>query len=452
MNFRHMLTAALLFSLSLLNASGNAAVSPDEAVRLKNSLTPFGAEKKGNEEGTIPPWDGGYTTVWPAYRSGRMRPDPFEAEKPLLTITAENMDRYTDHLSDGVKALLKRFNTYRLDVYPTHRTAAAPQWVYDNIFRNATRASTLNDGLTVEGAYGGIPFPIPKSGREAMWNHLLAWKGEAAVEDACTYLVSGRRPVLTVQRRADFQYPFYYRDGSIKSFQGNYALERYAGIRPPNIAGESYLVIEPLDQFNEPTKTWAYLVGQRRVRLAPTLAYDTSEPTTSGTSFLDEGWLFKGAMDRYDWRLLGKQEMFVPYNNDGFFQKRVAQALGPRHLNPDHVRWELHRVWVVEAQLAAGKHNVMAKRRLYLDEDTWLALLYDGWDAKGRLWHVAHALPLLVPELPAVVTFPDTIYDLVGGRYVSRYLLNESTLHYQVVPRRPEDYFSPAALAGEGVR
>ena len=452
MKLQQILVALTIFCLTLGTASGKAAVSAEEAARLQSELTPFGAEKAGNKEGSIPAWDGGYATLWPGYQSGAPRPDPFAGEKPLFAISAGNREKYESKLSDGVKALLDRFPSFRLDVYPTHRTAAAPQWVYDNTLANATRATAANDGLTVEGAYSGIPFPIPQSGREAMWNHLLAWKGESVTEDAGIYLASGRTPVLTAQRRADFQYPYYYREGSLEGFAGNYALARYFGLKPPSNAGESYLAFEPIDQSREPTKVWAYSVGQRRVRPAPTIAYDTPDSTTSGVSFIDEVWLFKGGLDRYDWRLLGKEEMFVPYNNNGFFRKKIGEVLGADHLNPDHLRWELHRVWVVEARLAAGKRHPVARRRLYLDEDTWLALLYDGWDVTGRLWHVAHALPLIVPELPAVVTFPSAAYDLVEGRYAALYLLNDSRIHYQAVPRRPDDYFSPAALAGEGVR
>lgn len=441
-----------VFWLSSIASSAQAALSVQEAARLKAELTPMGAEKAGNKEGTIPAWEGGYTRVWPGYRSGDPRPDPFAEEKPLFSITNANMDRYADKLSDGVKALLRQFSSYRLDIYPTHRTAAAPQWVYDNTFKNATRAQSRNDGLTVANAYGGIPFPIPKSGREAMWNHLLAWKGESATEDAAIYLASGAKPALTAQRRGDFQYPYYYRDGSPETFRGIYAYARYLGVSPPSNAGVGYLVHEPIDQSKSPTRIWSYLVGQRRVRPAPTVAYDTADSTTSGVSLIDEVWMFKGGLDRYDWRLLEKREMLVPYNNNRFFRKSIAQVMGARHLNPDQVRWELHRVWVVEARLAAGKRHPVVKRRLYLDEDSWLALLYDGWDRRDRLWHTAHALPLVVPELPGVVSFPDVIHDLPAGRYAARYLLNESSTHYRVVPRRPEGFFSPAALAGEGVR
>jgi len=451
MTCKHVSQLFITLALALTTATGHAVVSAQEAARLKSELTPFGAEKAGNQAGTIPAWNGGYTRVWPGYRSGEPRPDPFSGQKPLFRVTAANMDQYADKLSDGVKELLRRFSSYRLDVYPTHRTAAAPQWVYDNTFRNATRADTRDDGLAVQGAYGGIPFPIPKTGREAMWNHLLAWKGEATTDDAGIYLVSGAKPVLAVQRRADFQYPYYYRNGNLESFRGIYALERYLGIKPPSLAGQIYLIHEPIDKARRETRSWVYLVGQRRVRPAA-VAYDTPEGPTSGASFIDEGWLFRGAMDRYDWRLLGKQEMFVPYNNNGFFREKVAQVLGGSHLNPDHVRWELHRVWVVEASLARDKRHPVARRRLYLDEDSWLALLYDGWDGKGRLWHTAHALPLILPELPGIISFPDAIYDLLAGRYAGRYLFNEGAIHVKVVPPIPEDHFSPAALVGEGVR
>lgn len=452
MDVKLCLAAIALWTLAACGQSAQAAATPEEAARLKADLTPFGAERAGNREGTIPAWEGGYTTVWPGYQSGQPRPDAFAEEKPLFQITAANMEQQADKLSDGIKALLQRDPTYRLDVYPTHRTAAAPQWVYDNTSKNATRAQTRKGGLRVADAFGGIPFPIPKSGREAMWNHLLAWKGEAATEDGGIYLAGGESPALTAQRRADFQFPYYYRKGSADTFQGFYVLARYEGIRPPSSVGVAYVAREPIDQASQASQVWYYQVGQRRVRPAPTLAYDTPDSSTSGVSRIDEVWLFKGALDRYEWRLLGKQEMFVPYNNNGFHRQRVAQVLGSRHLNPDHVRWELHRVWVVEGRLAPGKRNVVARRRLYLDEDTWLALLYDGWDGQGRLWHVAHALPLLVPELPAVVTFPDVVYDLVNGRYVARYLLNESRLHYRVQAPRSEHYFSPAALVSEGVR
>ena len=451
MTFQRAVIAILL--LAIANTFADAAVTPEEAARLKSELTPLGAEKAGNKEGTIPVWDGGYTTVSPDYRPGQPRPDPFEAERPRLTITAQNMQQYADQLSDGVKALLQRFPSYRLDVYPTHRTAAAPQWLYDNTFKNATRAKLAPNATTgsqVEGVYGGIPFPIPKEGMEAIWNHLLAWQGEAYIYNSGSYVVPANgKPVLATAAIFETQYPYYYRDGGLDSFGGNYWTSKITTTGPPFRAGEKTLAIYPVGKS---LQAWQYLVGQRRVRRAPNLEYDTPSILTSGFSFSDETRLFIGNLDRYDWKLVGKKEMFVPYNTQRFHTKKVNQVLEPPHLNPDSLRWELHRVWVVEATLAQGKRHVIPKRRFYLDEDTWQALLSDGWDAKGQLWHVGHVMPVLVPELPGVIALPYVIYDLLKDGYAASSLFNEQRRPYQVVVRWPENYFSPAALSAEGIR
>lgn len=452
MNFKSATSAAVILSLIAASPFALAAVTETEAARLQSELTPLGAERAGNKEGTIPAWDGGYTKVWPGYQSGQPRPDPFANEKPLFQITAKNMDQYADKLSDGLKTMLQRYPTYRLDVYPTHRTVAAPQWVYDNTFKNATRARITYNGLSVEGAYGGIPFPVPKDAYEVMTNHLHAWKGESVKYYSGTYVVVGGKPVLATAGIINYQYPFYYRDGTPDRFNGYYSLARMATTGPPLKAGEASVVQEPVNKLDPGRQAWQYLVGQRRIRRAPTIAYDNPSFLTSGLSFYDEGNLFNGAMDRYEWKLLGKKEMFIPYNTQQFHTKKVDQVLGPDHLNPDYVRWELHRVWVVEATLAPGKRHALPKRRFYLDEDTWLAVLADSWDAKGQLWHTASTFPFIVPELPAVTVVPFVIYDFLKGAYSISSLLNGGQLYYQVVSRRAENDFSPATLAAEGIR
>ena len=446
------LAAIALVALTSVSLLAGAAVAPEQATRLRSELTPLGAERAGNADGTIPAWHGGTTGAWPGYVSGRRRSDPFADEKPRLQITASNMAPYADKLSEGTQALLRRFPTYRLDVYPTHRTASAPQWVYDNTYRNATRATTAHGGISVAGAYGGIPFPIPQNGHEAIWNHLLSWKGEAFRYDYSTYISMGEKPALSFMGTLETQYPYYYRNSSLDRFSGIHFLARVLTSEPPLRAGEQTVAHEPVDHFNDNRKAWQYLVGQRRARRAPELNYDFPSFTTSGLSFVDETYLFNGPQDRYVWKLIGKREMFVPYNNNGFVNQKLEQVLGPHHLNPDHVRWELHRVWVVEATLAPGKRHAMPTRRFYLDEDTWQALLADGWDANGQLWHTGYTLPVIIPEHPGVITAPFVIYDLVKRGYAASSLFNERPRQYQAVPRRAEDYFSAAALAGEGVR
>src|SRR5579871_5461424 len=119
-----------------------AAVTAEEAAMLRTSLTPFGAERAANKEGSIPAWEGGYTKVPEGYKSGQPRPDPFAGEKPLFSIDGKNVEQHAGKLAEGVTLMLKKYPSFRADVYPTHRTAAAPQWVYDNTLRNATRAVT----------------------------------------------------------------------------------------------------------------------------------------------------------------------------------------------------------------------------------------------------------------------------------------------------------------------
>ena len=52
-------TLVLLSSLALLAANG--AAPQDGAERLGKDLTPVGAIKAGNKDGSIPAWDGGLT-------------------------------------------------------------------------------------------------------------------------------------------------------------------------------------------------------------------------------------------------------------------------------------------------------------------------------------------------------------------------------------------------------
>lgn len=150
---RSVIARAAVCAMLGIQPLAHAAVTAEEAALLKTTLTPFGAERAANKDGSIPAWTGGYTTAQPNYKSGDGRTDLFPGEKPKFAITAKNIDQHADRLSEGIKALLKKYpDTFRLDVYQTHRTAAAPQWVYDNTFANATRA-TVADKVTCPGNF-----------------------------------------------------------------------------------------------------------------------------------------------------------------------------------------------------------------------------------------------------------------------------------------------------------
>lgn len=451
-NRRSTLWAALAI-LGVSAASAAAAVTAEEAAQLKGKLTPFGAERAGNQEGTIPEWDGGYKAA-PGYKAGAKRADPFASEKPLYTITAQNVSQYASKLSEGQVAMFKKYPNYRMEVYPSHRTSMAPQWVYDNTLANATRAKATRNGFAVEGAYGGVPFPIPKTGAEAMWNHHLRWQGDAYKWRFNTWITTADgKKVLVSDSVADNQMPYYYKEGSLETFKKEPYYLRLVTNGPPQKAGEALLLRDPMDPIAVGRQTWQYLTGQRRVRKLPNAAYDTPSFITSGVSNFDEIYVFSGAMDRYDWKLAGKKEMLIPYNaNKIFAPAKDAEVMGERFLNPAHVRWELHRVWEVEATLAAGKRHVVPKRKIYLDEDTWLAVLADGWDAKGQLWKTFWYLPILAPDVPATMSGPFGHYNLQSGDWIANNIMNEKSDQITIPKRLPENHFTPDALAGEGVR
>jgi hypothetical protein len=445
----------LLVALALLATTGavQAAVSPEEAAKLKTTLTPLGAERAGNADGTIPAWDGGLTQAAPGYKSGDPRPDYFPDEKPLFSINAQNMDKYADKLTDGVKGLMKKYPNYRIDVYPTHRTAAAPQWVYDNTFKNATSAKLTGDGYTFEGAYGGIPFPITDNPHEMILNHKHAWtRGESSTSPSRCYTVTPNgKMTLVSDGIQEFQHPFYYEDGSLDSYKGYSTIGRYYQTAPASKAGESILLHDP-SVAGKRIGIWQYLVGQRRVRRAPSVSYDTPDSVTSGMGFFDEAFMLFGPWDHHDYKLVGKKEIYIPYNNNKANAAAPEDLYTPDFMNPDLVRWELHRVWVIEANLAPGKRHVVAKRQFYLDEDSWQIILMDGWDAQGDLWRMAYTLTELAPEVPALVAnMAWGVYNLQNGGYYLNAASNGTT-QFKVVERRRESFFSPEELANLGLR
>ena len=445
--------ATLAATLATAGFGAAAAVSADEAAKLKSTLTPVGAERAGNKDGSIPAWEGGMTKAPAGYKAGDPRPDPFAADKPVLTITAKNMDAHAARLTDGVKALLKKYPDFKLEVYPTRRSAAAPQYVYDNTFRNATKTKAVDGGHGVEGAFGGIPFPIPKDGYEVILNHRLSWTGTTVQAPVRVWVMTsdGKRAMASGGTQT-FRRPYYDADAAIDKFDGYYQLGKFVVSEPGSKAGEAILAHDGLTS-TQPRGLWQYLVGQRRVRKAPSVAYDTPDSVTSGIGLFDEAFMLFGPLDKHELKLVGKREVYIPYNNNRAASSKVADLVTPNTLNPALVRWELHRVWEVEATLAAGKRHVVPKRRYYVDEDSWQIVLLDGWDAKGELWRTNYTLTLLAPDIPAVIgNMLWGGYDLQTGAYYLNMASNELPVQYKAVPALPRSFFSPEELANEGAR
>lgn len=441
------------FALLLAASTAQAAVSPEEAQKLKTTLTPMGAERAGNADGSIPAWDGGFTEAPADYKQGDPRPDFFAGEKPLYSISASNMDQYADHLAEGVKGLMNKHSDFRIDVYPTHRTAAAPQWFYDNTFKNATNAELTGDGYTFKGAYGGVPFPITENPNEMILNHLTAWtRGPSSTSPASCFTVTPDGKMSRVSSGTqDFLHPYLYEAGDLASYKGFHTLGRYVQSAPASKAGEAIL-LHDISKASKRRGLWQYLVGQRRVRRAPSVSYDTPDSVTSGMGFFDEAFMLFGPWDHHQYELVGKKEMYIPYNNNRANAAEPEELFTANFMNPDLVRWEKHRVWVIDAKLAPGKRHVVAKRRFYLDEDSWQIILVDGWDAQDELWRMVYTLTLLAPDVPALVgNTAWGVYNLQTGGYYLNASTN-GTKQFEVLPLRRESFFSPEELADLGLR
>lgn len=431
--------------------AAHAAVSADEAKALGTTLTSVGAEKGANKDGSIPAYSGGMTTAPAGFKSGDgIRPNPFAGEKPRFSVDAKNMGQYSANLTEGAKALMQKYPSFRIDVYPTHRSVAFPKYVTDNTVKNAVKAKTENDGRSISGAHAGFPFPIPKTGNEAMWNHLVRFNGPAYESKYRNLNVDANgHAALATEGNSVQEYPFWDPNKSEAETYWRLKLQYTA---PARRAGEALLIVDPLDIGTKDRRAWSYLPGQRRVKVAPDLAYDTPNPGTAGATTFDDTFIFNGAMDRYDFKLVGKKEMLVPYNAyQAVYQSKQDDLLKPNHLNPDLVRWELHRVWVVDATLKEGKRHVYSKRTFYLDEDSWAALASDEYDARGQLWRTGFAYMAPSYDVPAPYTDMFGHYDLVSRVYSVTGFIAETGGMRQAKPL-PEREWTADALAGSGIR
>ena len=449
---RHSLMALAVAALATGNAG--AAVSAEEARALTTTLTPVGAERAGNKEGTIPAWTGGLTTIPAAYQPGSgLRPDPYANEKPRLVITAKDMAAHADKLTAGAQELLKRYPTMRLDVYPTQRPVHFPKRIVDNTLKNATQARSIEGGLGLENALPGYPFPIAKSGAEAMWNHLMRYNGFAFSVKYDNWNVDAAGVAtlaLTAEGWQEFPLQNPKKTDVAQPRDGFWKLKLlYQG--PARRAGEALIGFDAVNPLAQPRRVWQYLPGQRRVKLAPDISYDTPNPGSAGVATYDDAFLFNGALDRFEWKLVGKKEMYVPYNNYRFATGKPADITKPNHANPDFVRWELHRVWVVEATLAPGKRHVYAKRTYYLDEDSWVALASDNFDARGALFTAGFDIMTFAYENQATLIDTYMIYNFAIGAYTVSGLSG----HYSGTrfgDPLPASQWAAEALAGAGVR
>lgn len=434
--------------------SAHAGAKPDQVDRLGKDLTPMGSVKAGNAAGTIPAWTGGVSKPIAGYKPGDHHPDPFADDKILFTITGSNYKDYLEHLTVGQIAMFKRYpKTFKMNVYPTHRSAAFPQRIYEKTKENGKTGTLVAGGEGVANVAEGFPFPFPENAYELMWNHKLKYKGTGGVRYNNQVTPTTGGDFTLVRLREEF-FGKYYQEGNTIADINNILLYFYQVVEAPaRLAGQVLLVHETMNQKETPRQAWVYNPGQRRVRRAPNVAYDNPGTASDGLRTNDMSDMFNGAMDRFDWKLVGKKEIYVPYNSYKAHSDKVTvkELVQPGHLNPDYMRYELHRVYVVDATLKEGVRHINSRRTFYLDEDSYQILLADHYDNRGKLWRFSEGHSISYYDAPLFWSTLEVHHDLESGRYLAVGLDNQDKINVFNSPLSESNY-TPAALRKRGRR
>lgn len=439
--------STVFLSLTLAPLS-NAAITKEEAERLKSDLTPMGAERAANADGSIHAWTGEGIKVPAGYdgKPGSHHPDPFPQDKPLFTIDASNVERYADKLTAGQLALFKTYpETFKMIIYQSRRTANYPDWLEENTYKVAQTAELEVDGSGVNNAKAAVPFPIPKSGLEVVWNHLLRFQGIYRVTDFAqvTPDTQGR---YILDKVIEYDYFPYYDSNKDDERLLMFIANQKA---PANVAGDSFLFHDNLNPKKNPRNIWRYFSGQRRVRRAPVFVYDTPIPPSYGYRTIDAYDMFFGSPDKYDWKLIGKKEIYIPYNNYRLQspELKIKDIATPFHINPEYARYELHRTWKVEGTLKDGQRHIYKKRTFYIDEDSWNITIADLYDERDELWRVTMSYLTNYWEVPVTWTALEVHHDIVARRYNALPFMNEAKKTTDFSQTPPDDsFFTPASL------
>ncbi len=442
-------SALASLALGFAAMQAHAGARPGEAHRLEEDLTPLGAQRAGNQEGTIPQWAGGLKEPPAGYREGEVHADPFAGDEPLFRITAQNLSGHAARLSPGQRAMFEAYpDTYFMDVYPSRRSATFPLRVYARTAANAASGALAENGEGVTGVAEGFPFPFPENALELMWNHKLKFRGLSSSRQFNLVAATREGDFQAVTLRIDVLSQYHQPGATLETIDNRLLYFLQAIESPPRLAGTLLLVHDSVNHVAQPRTAWTYNPSQRRVIRAPNVAYDNPAVATDGLAVSDMADMFNGATDRFDWTLLGRREMFVPYNaytahaSDLEFDGLVQAG----HLNPALLRYELHRIWVVEARLREGIRHINPRRTYYLDEDSYQILLADHYDERGGLWRFSEAHSIVFYEIPMLWTSIETHHDLHSGRYVSYRQDNRAG------PARFDQELTPAMFSPQALR
>jgi hypothetical protein len=467
------LTGATLFSLAIVQVAWaqdyNEKPTAAEIAKLGlegTELTPAGAIRAGNAEGTIPEWKNEPIKPPADFKPGTYHADPFAADQVLFKITAQNYKEHADKLTPGQQKMFETYPDYFMNIYPTRRSAVHPEYVYKAAMENAGRARIIpspnfRNMVAVEGAVIAWAFPIPKNGPQAIMSHatrpIEPWK--RLIENVTPVTSSGNYE--TVKSEIRYQAPYANPTNTLDNYDPTVPGSGFSYyqtiLAPPKSAGQVVLAREPLTFVKQFRQAWSYSPGQRRVKRAPQIVYDNPLTASDGLATTDQKGGFNGPNDRFEWTLVGRKEIYVPYNAYKLWAPGVdipQMITAEGRLNQDLARYELHRVWVVEAKLREGTRHDYGRRTFYYDEDTWAVMLQDGYDRRGEMWRLWEEHGLMFYDQKVWASFPPPVavqYDMSAGRMFL------ASIDKQVPPDfsfrvDPDSYFTPAQVRRDGVR
>ncbi|MGK2915585.1 MAG: DUF1329 domain-containing protein [Porticoccaceae bacterium] len=462
---RWVATATVALAIASVTASPAwAKATPDELAKLGltgTELTPSGAIRAGNAERTIPEWKLESIPVPSSFKPGGFLPDPFAADKPTFTITAQNYRQYADKLSEGHKKMFETYPDYKMNIYPTRRSMVFPEYVYKAALENAPRAEATANAKGEVGFKNAViawAFPVPHNGGEALMNVITKpqqpyqqyWDNTAPVATTGAFQI-GKISIKAYR-------PWSLPENKVETFDpetiGTGIHANQTVVSPAKSAGQVILAVDPMVYTKHQRQAWLYNPGQRRVKRAPQIIHDYPSTGTDGLATTDQRWGWLSPNERYDWTLEGRQELYVPYNAYTLHSgnTKVTDIVTKEgRLNQDLARYELHRVWKIVGTLRKGISHVYSKRVFFLDEDSWWPLIHDNYDLRGQLWRLYELHPVNWYDVGFMSDTLISQYDITGGRMVVFGVDNDGPGPSFTWRPEPNEY-TPAAIRRAGVR
>jgi hypothetical protein len=285
-----------------------------------------------------------------------------------------------------------------------------------------------------------------------MWNHVFRWRG-GSVERQIVWLpvaATGGSYVVKVRQNIAFDQQGYMArpvDGRL------YASTAYFSA-PPSAIGTRVATWEPIDPAGEARARWVFVPQTLDTRRLPSYDHDTWELFAGGQRTADQNDGWNGSPERYDWKLVGKRELLIGYNayriaNKTLPYKAIAIA---KNVDPELLRYEVHRVWVVEATLRQGRNHRFPKRVFYVDEDTWQVAQEEVYTKDDQLFRFGDHQMMQYYDVQ-VPWYAATIHhNLAAGSYMVYGLSNMEPVPYRWgFQGRNSDYL-PSNLRGLGLQ